>query len=148
MTLQDGNAGKAEGPGLVARQAGLPCHHYKGVAQLTGAAIATCILHGFRSQHSSPAAMVDTASGGLAVQIKQGVAIVSLNKEPVNTLDLDMWAALAATLEQLEANRDVRGAIFLSGVKRDVFTAGAELQRLSPLCTFCSPTPFSLGVQV
>ena len=32
-----------------------------------------------------------------------GVAIVSLNREPVNVLDLAMWQALAATLAELEA---------------------------------------------
>jgi Delta3-Delta2-enoyl-CoA isomerase len=37
---------------------------------------------------------------------------------------------LLATLEQLEADTAVRGVIWASGVKRDVFTAGNDLKVL------------------
>ena len=37
---------------------------------------------------------------------------------------------LLATLEQLEADKAVRGIIWASGLKRDVFTAGNDLKVL------------------
>jgi enoyl-CoA hydratase/carnithine racemase len=37
---------------------------------------------------------------------------------------------LLATLEQLEADKAVRGVIWASGLKRDIFTAGNDLKVL------------------
>ena len=56
-----------------------------------------------------------------------GYAVLTITREPVNSMDLDLWRELAAVLEQLEADIEVRGVIFQSGLKRDVFTAGNDI---------------------
>jgi Delta3-Delta2-enoyl-CoA isomerase len=59
-----------------------------------------------------------------------GVALVSLCREPVNTLDLTMWRELKDSLTQLEKDSSIRGVIYCSGLQRDVFTAGNDLMEL------------------
>lgn len=59
-----------------------------------------------------------------------GYAIVTLTKEPVNSLDLDAWVQLERALDQLEADPSVSGVIFASGLKRDVFSAGNDIMEL------------------
>lgn len=59
-----------------------------------------------------------------------GYAIVTICREPVNSMNLELWQQLADTLEQLEKDPSVRGVIFQSGLKKDVFTAGNDLQEL------------------
>lgn len=59
-----------------------------------------------------------------------GYALLSICREPVNSMNLDLWSQLDAALTELEANRDVRGVIFSSGLKRDVFTAGNDINEL------------------
>lgn len=52
-------------------------------------------------------------------------------------MDLSMWSALEAVLDQLEANKAVRGLVIISGLQRDVFSAGNDLKELyAPLTTF------------
>lgn len=53
-----------------------------------------------------------------------------LCREPVNTMNLAFWRQLAAVLDELEGDPAVRGAIFCSGLKRDVFTAGNDINEL------------------
>ncbi len=69
-----------------------------------------------------PAVEVDIRPGGYA--------IVTLQKEPVNSLDLDTWVQLERALDQLEHDPSVSGVIFASGLKRDVFSAGNDLLEL------------------
>ena len=57
----------------------------------------------------------------------QGYAIVSMCKEPANTLDLKLWQQLADTVQQLEQDKSVRGIIISSGLKRDIFSAGNDI---------------------
>ncbi|MCX6128818.1 MAG: enoyl-CoA hydratase-related protein [Proteobacteria bacterium] len=59
-----------------------------------------------------------------------GYALLTLCREPVNSMNLDLWRQLAAALDALEANPKVRGVIFQSGLKKDVFTAGNDLLEL------------------
>mmetsp|Transcript_43209 Transcript_43209/g.100118 ORF Transcript_43209/g.100118 Transcript_43209/m.100118 type:complete len:267 (-) Transcript_43209:300-1100(-) len=59
-----------------------------------------------------------------------GVGIVTFSKEPVNTMDFSFWQELLAAFEGLEANPQVRAVIFRSGLKRDVFTAGLDVNEL------------------
>lgn len=61
---------------------------------------------------------------------ESGYAIVSLGREPVNSMNLDFWRQLADTLSTLEADRSVRGLIFRSALKKDVFTAGNDISEL------------------
>lgn len=71
---------------------------------------------------SSPV-LVDVRAGA-------GYAIVTMCKEPVNSLDHAMWSALESALDSLEADSRVRGVIFVSGLKKDVFSAGNDLSEL------------------
>jgi len=59
-----------------------------------------------------------------------GIAVVTIAKEPVNTMDLGLWRELLAALEALEADPQVRGVVFRSGLKRSVFTAGLDINEL------------------
>ncbi len=62
--------------------------------------------------------------------MKPGYAVLTLRREPVNTMNLAMWQQLACSLEELEGNTSVRGVIFQSGVHKDVFTAGNDILEL------------------
>ena len=59
-----------------------------------------------------------------------GYAIVTLAKEPVNSLDLETWQQLEHALDRLEGDPSVSGVIFASGLKRDVFSAGNDILEL------------------
>jgi 3,2-trans-enoyl-CoA isomerase len=61
---------------------------------------------------------------------KPGYAVVTIAKEPVNSLDLALWAALRDALAVLEADPAVHAVIFASGVRKDVFSAGNDLAEL------------------
>jgi len=58
------------------------------------------------------------------------VAIVWLESEPVNSMTLELWSALADALTSLENDSTVEGVIFASGLKRAVFTAGNDIGEL------------------
>lgn len=60
----------------------------------------------------------------------EGYAVVTICREPVNSMNLDLWQQLAQCLVQLEEDPKVRGVIFQSGLQRDVFTAGNDLMEL------------------
>lgn len=49
-----------------------------------------------------------------------GYAIVTIKKEPVNSMDLDLWKSLQSALDVVEADGKMKGVIFKSGLKRDV----------------------------
>lgn len=80
-----------------------------------------------------------------------GVALVSLCREPVNTMDTAFWEELLSVLDELESSFGgsgsgnkkstsspspspspprVRAVIFSSGLRRDVFTAGNDVKEL------------------
>lgn len=59
-----------------------------------------------------------------------GYAVVTLCKEPVNSLDTRLWTDLAAAIAALEADPAVQGVVIASGLQRDVFTAGNDLAEL------------------
>lgn len=70
-------------------------------------------------------------SSYLSVQERDGYWVVSMQKEPVNSLNLVMWQQLEAVLDRAEAAfPQVRGLILTTGLKRDVFTAGNDLLEL------------------
>lgn len=69
-------------------------------------------------------------SGFLQITRRQSYAVVSLKRDPVNSLNLEFWKQLLQTLESLEADPAVRGVIFQSGLARDVFTAGNDILEL------------------
>ena len=53
-----------------------------------------------------------------------GLAVLTLCREPVNSMNLELWSELGAALDSLEADPSVRGVVIASGLKKDVFTAG------------------------
>jgi 3,2-trans-enoyl-CoA isomerase len=70
----------------------------------------------------------------ITTQKRQGYAIISIAKEPVNSFDTAMWQALHAAVQAVEADSSMRGVIIASGLQRDIFTGGvAELLQLGCL---------------
>ncbi len=57
-------------------------------------------------------------------------AILTIAREPVNSMNLDLWRQLSEALDQLEGDSSIRGVVFQSGLKRDVFTAGNDINEL------------------
>lgn len=69
----------------------------------------------------------------MAISVRKeagGVAVLTLAKEPVNTMDLGFWQELLVAFEALEADAEVRAVIFQSGLKKNVFTAGLDIKEL------------------
>jgi len=59
-----------------------------------------------------------------------GYVVVSIAREPVNSMNLDLWQQLSDNLDMLEKDKSVRGVIYRSGLKKDVFTAGNDILEL------------------
>eukprot|EP00435_Cladocopium_sp_Y103_P010266 s1614_g2.t1 len=60
----------------------------------------------------------------------KGIAVISFNKEPVNSMNLDFWKALKSTFEAAEADKTIRGVVFQSTLKKNIFTAGLDINEL------------------
>ena len=58
------------------------------------------------------------------------ISIISLHSEPANAMDVQFWTALRDALESVESNPTARACIFLSRLKRDIFTAGNDIKEL------------------
>mmetsp|Transcript_13936 Transcript_13936/g.16806 ORF Transcript_13936/g.16806 Transcript_13936/m.16806 type:complete len:264 (+) Transcript_13936:93-884(+) len=69
-------------------------------------------------------------SSPVEVQKKGNYAIISMCKEPVNSMDCKFWTILGETLKALENDPTVKGVIFASGLKKDIFTAGNDINEL------------------
>ncbi len=61
---------------------------------------------------------------------ESGYVVLSIGREPVNSMNLDLWRQLSDQLDQLEKNSSVRGLIFRSGLQKDIFTAGNDIMEL------------------
>ncbi|GLC38055.1 hypothetical protein PLESTB_000441900 [Pleodorina starrii] len=73
----------------------------------------------------------DSAAKFVTVDVQSGgIAVVTMAKEPVNSMDLAMWSRLDQVLMDLEADASVHAVVFASGLKRDVFSAGNDLLEL------------------
>jgi len=66
----------------------------------------------------------------VTVEKKGNHAVLSLAREPVNSLNTEVWRQLKAAFDALEADPEVRGVIFASGLSRPVFTAGNDINEL------------------
>ncbi|KAJ3238549.1 hypothetical protein HDU78_003435 [Chytriomyces hyalinus] len=64
------------------------------------------------------------------VEEKKDYAIVTINRGPVNAMNLQVWVELQAALDRIEGNSKMRGVIFCSGLEKDIFTAGNDLTEL------------------
>jgi 3,2-trans-enoyl-CoA isomerase len=49
---------------------------------------------------------------------------------PVNGMNLDLWSDLLSAIDATERQAKMRGAIFASGLVKDIFTAGNDLNEL------------------
>ena len=74
--------------------------------------------------------LVSVALRALPKNQQQFYAVLSLRSDPVNALNLEVWAQLLSALHRLEADPKVRGLILTSGVQKDIFTAGNDLMEL------------------
>jgi 3,2-trans-enoyl-CoA isomerase len=63
-------------------------------------------------------------------EIKGNYVILSIKRDPVNSMNLDVWIELQETLDEFESNPKIRGIIFSSGLDRNIFTAGNDLMEL------------------
>jgi 3,2-trans-enoyl-CoA isomerase len=64
------------------------------------------------------------------VEQKKGYAIISLKRDPVNSMNLDLWKQLTSEVQKCENDPTIRGVIFTSGLTRQIFTAGNDLNEL------------------
>ncbi|KAK3717347.1 hypothetical protein QZH41_011583 [Actinostola sp. cb2023] len=62
----------------------------------------------------------------VSVNIKDEVAVMKLDRKPVNSFSLEFLEEINTSLEALEQNNDVRGLILSSGLPK-VFSAGLDL---------------------
>ncbi|KAJ8902661.1 hypothetical protein NDN08_005981 [Rhodosorus marinus] len=69
--------------------------------------------------------------GMVSVDRRNGFAVISINRPPVNAMSLELWSDLLDALEEVEGDESFRGAIFASGLKKNVFTAGIDLRELT-----------------
>ena len=79
--------------------------------------------------HGHFSAMTDNILS-VTYTLNDALAIVSLHREPVNSMNTAVWTSLLSTLDALESNPKVRGVVFTSTLKRNVFTAGNDLSEL------------------
>jgi enoyl-CoA hydratase len=69
-------------------------------------------------------------SANLDLAVSQGVAIVTMCREPVNALNPSFRSELIAMFDQLSDRDDVRAVVLASGL--NVFSAGADLKEPPP----------------
>ena len=55
------------------------------------------------------------------VEQKKGYAIISLKRDPVNSMNLDLWKQLTSEVQKCENDPTIRGVIFTSGLTRQIF---------------------------
>ena len=66
----------------------------------------------------------------LICDIDQNVAIVTINRPPVNPLNSDVFQELNDLFDELDSNDDVR-AIVLTGSGEKAFVAGADVKEMA-----------------
>ena len=71
---------------------------------------------------------------GVRIEFKEtkagSYAILWMGSEPVNSMTLELWTALSDALTELERDPKVRGVVFASELKKDIFTAGNDIKEL------------------
>lgn len=60
----------------------------------------------------------------------EGVAQISIRAEPANALSLDLWRSLQSALWSLEHDGSTAVLIIASGLRREIFSAGNDLNEL------------------
>lgn len=71
------------------------------------------------------------AAGHIDVSLDEatGIALLRMNKKPVNSLNLDMLTELTITLDKLESDNRCNGLVITSSVPK-IFSAGLDIQEL------------------
>jgi 3,2-trans-enoyl-CoA isomerase len=64
------------------------------------------------------------------IEMASNYARLILKRNPVNSMNLELWIQLDKALTDLENNPKIRGIIIQSGLDRNVFTAGNDLMEL------------------
>ncbi|MDX1611979.1 MAG: enoyl-CoA hydratase/isomerase family protein, partial [Candidatus Thermoplasmatota archaeon] len=80
-------------------------------------------------------------------KIEDNLALVTLNSPPVNALSQAMLKALDGTLDDLEANEDVR-AVVITGAGNNAFCAGADVNEMSQMKPEDAAAQVALGHSV
>jgi 3,2-trans-enoyl-CoA isomerase len=62
--------------------------------------------------------------------IKDSFAVLTIKREPVNSMNLDLWEQLLEALDECEKDPKTRGIIITSGLQKSLFTAGNDLMEL------------------
>ncbi|WP_411739586.1 enoyl-CoA hydratase/isomerase family protein [Peribacillus sp. S4] len=68
----------------------------------------------------------------LLCEIEDKIAVVTINRPPVNPLNTKVFQELSIVFDELEANEDVR-AIVLTGSGERAFVAGADINEMASL---------------
>ena len=79
------------------------------------------------------------AGAGVSVEIDEHIAVVTLDRPPVNAVDRDAHVAINAAFDSLNDNKDVRVAIF-TGAGERAFCAGADLRTVNQRPTDLPPS--------
>jgi enoyl-CoA hydratase len=79
------------------------------------------------------------ADAGISLAIDEHIAVVTIDRPPVNAVDRDAHVAIRGAFESLNDNRDVRVAIF-TAVGDRAFMAGADLRTVNQRPTDLAPT--------
>ena len=83
--------------------------------------------------------MAAAPAAGVSVAIDEHIAVVTLDRPPVNAVDRDAHVAINRAFESLNDDKDVRVAIFTAAGDR-AFCAGADLRTVNQRPTDLAPT--------
>ena len=67
-----------------------------------------------------------------------GYAVIYLAKEPVNSMDLELWKQIRAAFAECEADSTINGVIFASGSVQPACSVHAQLRDATDSRRTCS----------
>src|SRR5947199_9549847 len=77
---------------------------------------------------------------GVSVELEEHVAVVTLDRPPVNAVDRDAHVAINAAFDSLNDDKEVRVAVFTATGHR-AFCAGADLRTVNQRPADLASTP-------
>jgi 3,2-trans-enoyl-CoA isomerase len=77
----------------------------------------------------SSSAVSNCVHTNVSVDETNGIAVLSMNKKPVNSLNLEMLTELTITLEKLESDDKCNGLVITSALPK-IFSAGLDINEL------------------
>ena len=90
-----------------------------------------CPSSSFRPSHSIRRFASFLPSGMITTEKRPGgIAVIRLAKEPVNSMDTKFWYTLRQHIDDVEKDPSCRALLLLSDLKKNVFTAGNDLNEL------------------